>query len=52
MVRMLTRVEAMTGADLSRYGPYEAEDVATVPLENAAGLISQGQAARVGADRG
>lgn len=51
-IRMLAPVAEMTGADLSRYGPYSAEDVATIPLENAAGLISQGQAARVGADRG
>ena len=51
-VRMLAPVGEMTGADLSRYGPYSAEDVATVPLENAAALVSQGQAARVGTDRG
>ena len=51
-VRMLAPVGEITGADLSRYGPYSAEDVATVPLENAAALVSQGQAARVGTDRG
>ena len=52
MVRMLRPVDEMTGADMSRYGPYSAEDVATIPLENAAALVSQGAAARVGADRG
>lgn len=51
-VRMLAPVPEMTGADLSRYGPYSAEDVATIPLENATGLISQGLADRVGTDRG
>ena len=52
MVRMLAPVDEMTGADMSRYGPYSAEDVATIPLENAAALVSQGTAARIGADRG
>lgn len=52
MVRMLKPVDEMTGADMARYGPYSAEDVATIPLENAAALLSQGAAARVGTDRG
>ena len=52
MVRMLKPVDEMTGADMARYGPYSAEDVATIPLENAAALVSQGAAARVGTDRG
>lgn len=52
MVRMLAPVDELTGADMSRYGPYSAEDVATIPLENAAALVSQGAAVRIGADRG
>ena len=52
MVRMLEPVDELTGADMSRYGPYSAEDVATIPLENAAALVSQGAAVRIGADRG
>lgn len=45
-VRILEQVDEMIGADMSRYGPYSAEDIATIPLENAAALIRQGQAAR------
>lgn len=52
MVRMLKPVDEMTGADMSRYGPYSAEDVATIPLENAAALFSQGAAVRIGVDHG
>ena len=45
-VRILEQVDEMIGADMSRYGPYSAEDVATIPLENAAALVGQGLAAR------
>ena len=45
-VRILEQVDEMIGADMSRYGPFSAEDIATIPLENAAALVRQGQAAR------
>lgn len=49
-VRIIKQVDEMVGADLSRYGPYSAEDIATVPLENAAALVGQGLAVRAGVD--
>ena len=49
-IRMLAPADEMIGADMERYGPYSAEDIATVPLENAAALVAQGMAARVGTD--
>ena len=50
LIRMLAPADEMIGADMGRYGPYSAEDIATVPLENAVALVAQGMAARVGAD--
>ncbi len=47
VVRFLKDVDEIVGADLDRYGPFEAESVATIPYENALALISQDAAARV-----
>lgn len=47
VVRFLKDVGQMVGADMSTYGPFRAEDIATIPHENAQALISERSAARV-----
>ena len=47
VVRFLKDAEQMVGADMSMYGPFRAEDIATIPHENAQALISERSAARV-----
>ena len=37
----------MVGADLAKYGPFKAEDVATIPYENAQALISKNVATKI-----
>ena len=44
VVRFLSDFPAIIGADLRTYGPFKAEDVATLPAENASVLINQGVA--------
>lgn len=41
VVRFLKEMDQMIGADLTKYGPFKAEDVATIPYENAQALISK-----------
>lgn len=47
LVRFLKDMPAIIGADMKTYGPFKAEDVGTVPVENAAVLVKQGIAAKV-----
>ena len=47
VVRFLKETEQMVGADLSKYGPFKAEDVATIPYENAQALISKNIATKI-----
>ena len=47
VVRFLKETEQMVGADLAKYGPFKAEDVATIPNENAQALISKNIAAKI-----
>lgn len=42
VVRFLSDFPAIIGVDLKTYGPFKAEDIATLPVENASALISQG----------
>lgn len=44
MVRFLAPSEAISGVDSQRYGPFEEEDVAVLPFENAKQLIAKGLA--------
>ncbi|MEM3073448.1 MAG: hypothetical protein QXK20_01770 [Nitrososphaerales archaeon] len=46
-LRFLKPFDAIIGVDLQRYGPFQPEDVATIPLENAKPLISQGVAIEI-----
>jgi DNA replication factor GINS len=41
VVRFLKEVPEIVGADMKTYGPFKAEDVATLPVENAKALIRQ-----------
>lgn len=41
LVCFLKSVDVMMGVDLKQYGPFEPEDVATIPFENAHALVTQ-----------
>lgn len=47
VIRMLADIPAIIGIDLATYGPYRAEDVASMPSENAESLIKRGLAVDV-----
>lgn len=46
-VRLLQDVDEIVGADLEKYGPFKAEDIATIPYENAQALIAKDAATKV-----
>ena len=50
VVRLLRDVDELVGADMQRYGPFKAEDIATIPYENAQALISKDAATKVRLD--
>lgn len=41
VVRFLKNMDELVGADLQKYGPFQSEDIATIPYENAQALISK-----------
>jgi hypothetical protein len=47
VVRFLKAIPAIIGSDMLTYGPFVAEDVASVPVENANILVKQGLAQMV-----
>jgi DNA replication initiation complex subunit (GINS family) len=47
VLRFIKKVPALVGADLQTYGPYELEDIANLPIENARFLIKKGLAIKV-----
>lgn len=47
VIRFLKNVESMIGVDMEMYGPFKAEDITTIPHENAQALISENVAVRV-----
>ena len=47
VIRFLKQVDEIVGADLEKYGPFETEDIATIPYENAQALIAQNAATKV-----
>ena len=51
VLRFLKGVPAIIGADMKTYGPFEAEDVSSVPTENAKIFVRQGLAEKVEAGR-
>ncbi len=44
LIRFLKKTPPLVGLDLINYGPFEKEDIALIPLENAKILISENQA--------
>lgn len=50
VLRFVKDVPAIIGADVKTYGPFKAEDLASLPLENAKILITQGLAEKVETD--
>lgn len=44
VIRFLKEVDEIVGVDLEKYGPFEVEDIATVPYENAQALIAKNAA--------
>jgi len=47
VIRFLDNVDEIVGADLEKYGPFKAEDIATIPYENAQALIAKKIATKV-----
>jgi DNA replication factor GINS len=47
VVRFLKPIEAFVGIDMNKYGPYQQEDVASLPFENARSIIDGGGAIEV-----
>ena len=47
LVRFVQEIPAIIGSDMNMYGPFRAEDIATLPPENAKILIKQGIAMEV-----
>jgi DNA replication factor GINS len=47
VLRFVQEIPALVGSDLKTYGPFAAEDIATLPPENARILIKQGVAVEV-----
>lgn len=47
VVRFLKPTEAFVGVDMSKYGPFQPEDVASLPFENARSIIEAGAAIEV-----
>lgn len=48
-IRFMKNIPAIMGADLKSYGPFVAEDVASLPTQNAQVLVKQGLAVMVDA---
>jgi len=47
VVRFLRATEAFVGVDMNKYGPFQQEDVASLPFENARSIIESGAATEV-----
>ena len=47
VIRFLSEVDEIIGADLEKYGPFKVEDIATIPYENAQALIAKNIATKV-----
>jgi DNA replication factor GINS len=48
-VRFLQDLPAIVGTDMKTYGPFKAEDIATLPLKNAKLLTQRNSAGEIGA---
>jgi DNA replication initiation complex subunit (GINS family) len=50
LVRFLQPLPAIMGIDMKAYGPFQPEELATIPRQNAENLIKRGVAKRVETD--
>lgn len=50
LVRFLKPMESFVGVDMNKYGPFQQEDVASLPMENARSIVETGIAVRVHAE--
>ena len=41
LIRFMIKIPLIVGVDMKNYGPFEPEDIATLPRENAEALIRQ-----------
>jgi len=46
-VRFLKEMDQIIGSDLGKYGPFNEEDIATIPYENAQALITKNIATKI-----
>jgi DNA replication factor GINS len=49
-VRFLKDFDQFVGADFTKYGPYKAEEIATIPNENAQSLIAKNITVKISVD--
>jgi len=47
ILRFLQEIPAIIGSDMRTYGPFKAEDIATLPIENARILVEKGIAVEI-----
>jgi DNA replication factor GINS len=47
IVRFLQDIPSIVGSNTKIYGPFKAEDIATLPIDNAESLIKRGIALKV-----
>lgn len=47
VIRFLQNIDQFVGVDLEKYGPFNSEDIATIPYENAQALISKNAATKI-----
>lgn len=47
VVRFVKPVETFVGVDMNKYGPFQPEDVASLPFENAHSMVESGLAVQV-----
>lgn len=47
LVRFLKPIESFVGVDMNKYGPFQQEDVASLPLENARSIVDSGLAVQI-----
>ena len=47
VLRFVQEIPTLVGIDMTTYGPFDPEDIATLPLENAKLFIKKGIAVKV-----
>ncbi len=47
IIRLLQSIPAIVGSDLENYGPFNAEDIVTLPVKNALALIKRNAAVEI-----